>query len=238
MALRSPRYWAVVVAAGSGTRMGGGLPKPYRPLLGRSVLEWSTAPFLRAGWIDGVVVVRAGPDASRWSSLDLAVHPKVVSVVGGASRAASVIAGLRAVASRCLAPERSWVLVHDGARPCLRDADLRALRDEASTADGGLLALPVTDTLKRQSDGRVQETVDRRALFRALTPQMFPLGDLLTALLAAEAEGREVTDEASAVEARGRRPRLIAGQASNLKVTYPEDLALAAFWLQQAGVAA
>lgn len=235
MAVTQPRYWAVVVAAGAGTRMGEGLPKPYRPLLGRRVLEWSAAPFLRAGWIDGVVVVRAPGDAAPFAALDLARHPRVIPVIGGATRSASVIAGLQRVDQLAVAPERSWVLVHDGARPCLRDDDLRALRDGATTEAGGLLSSPVTDTLKRHSGGRVQETVDRQALARALTPQMFPLRSLLAALLAAQAERREVTDEASAVEASGLRPRLITGQASNLKITYPEDLALAQFWLQQAG---
>lgn len=235
MAVTAPRYWAVVVAAGAGTRMGEGLPKPYRPLLGRRVLEWSAAPFLRAGWVDGVIVVRAPADAALFAALDLALHPKVTPVVGGATRSASVIAGLQRADQLSLAPERSWVLVHDGARPCLRDEDLRALRDGATTEAGGLLSHPVTDTLKRHAGGRVQETVDRQTLARALTPQMFPLRSLLTALLAAQAEGRDVTDEAAAVEACGLRPRLITGQASNLKITYPEDLALAQFWLQQAG---
>lgn len=230
-----PRYWAVLVAAGAGTRMGTEIPKPWLPLAGRTVLEWSLTTLLRQGWIDGVVLVLAAGD-SPWSASPMARHPRVLTVTGGAQRADSVRAGLTAVRRHAGWPDRTWVLVHDAARPCLREEALLQLRDAATTPAGGLLARPLTDTLKRHQDGRVVETVPRAHLAGAQTPQQFPLLTLVDALARAAAAGAEVTDEASAIEALGLRPTVVWGHASNLKITYPDDLALATFWLRhQAG---
>lgn len=226
----APRYWAVIPAAGGGSRMGLNRPKQYLPLRGRAMLEWSLAPFLDCGWVDGVVLVLARSD-SDYARLAVARHPKIVTTHGGAARTESVMAGLDAVAQRTAGFGEVFVLVHDAARPCLDWSDLDRLREEAGDAHGGLLALPVTDTLKKAKQNKVACTVDRAFYWRAQTPQLFRL-DLLSAALRECAErGLAVTDEAGAMECAGYKPRLVRGRESNLKVTYPEDLLLADFWL-------
>lgn len=229
-----PRYWAVVVAAGAGTRMGSARPKPWLPLSGRTVIEWALAPLLHCHWIDGVVVVLSDAGAAEWSATALSGHPRIRLARGGAERADSVAAGLDAVAALSSGPAATWVLVHDAARPCVQTAELEALRAAATTPEGGLLARPLTDTVKQHRGGRVQATLAREAMAAAQTPQMFPLTTLQSALQAAAAGGITVTDEASAIEAIGLQPQLVWGSARNLKITYTEDLALAAFWLAQA----
>lgn len=215
------RFWCVVPAAGSSLRMGAAAaPKQYLPLAGRTVIEWSLAPFLAHPDCEGVVVVLAADDR-HWQELRSATHPKVVRAVGGAFRADSVHAGLVALAGR--AGENDWVLVHDAARPCLPEEDLnRLLQELRDDAVGGLLAAPVVDTLKLADESqRVRVTVSRGSLWRAFTPQMFRYGVLQRAL----AQSREsITDEAQAVEALGLQPRLIAGDAGNIKITVADDL--------------
>ncbi len=235
-----PRYWAVVAAAGAGTRMGGAIAKPWLPLAGRSVLEWSLAPLLALGWIDGVMLVVSAEGEKQWRRSALHGHPRLRLVRGGAERADSVRAGLDAVSRLATWPERTWVLVHDAARPCVSTDEIGLLREQATVPEGGLLARPVTDTLKQHEGQRVIATHPRAGMAGAQTPQMFPLTTLRRALAAAAAAQQPVTDEASAIEAAGLQPRLVWGRTSNLKVTYPEDLALAAFWLQhpQPGVSA
>lgn len=228
----STRYWAVVPAAGGGTRMGLLRPKQYLPLRGRTLLEWSLQPLLEAGWIDGVVVVLAKSD-SEFAGLAVAGHPKIVLTTGGAARADSVLAGLASVAVRAKGFADVRVLVHDAARPCLEASALERLREECGLPHGGLLALPCTDTLKRAKGNKVVETVDRAFYWRAQTPQLFPLKLLSAALQECRSRDLEVTDEASAMERAGYKPRLVRGHESNLKVTYPEDLALAEFWLSR-----
>ena len=225
-----PRYWAVLPAAGGGTRMGLSRPKQYLPLRGRALIEWSIAPLLDAGWIDGIVVVLARND-SDFASLPVAGHPRIVTTTGGSARADSVRAGLALIASRTADFSDVRVLVHDAARPCLDASALERLRDEADERHGALLALPCTDTLKRGQQNRVVETVDRAQFWRAQTPQLFGLKALSAALEDCRERNREATDEASAMEHAGFRPRLVRGHESNLKVTYPEDLPLAEFWL-------
>ncbi|HEX4873092.1 MAG TPA: 2-C-methyl-D-erythritol 4-phosphate cytidylyltransferase [Nevskiaceae bacterium] len=229
-ASETPRYWAVIPAAGGGSRMGGSRPKQYLPLAGRALIEWSLAPFLDAGWIDGVVLVLAKNDG-EYARLPVARHPKIVTTIGGAARAESVAAGLEVVAARSRAFREVYVLVHDAARPCLEWADLERLRDEADDVHGGLLALPVTDTLKKGKQGKVSSTEDRAFYWRAQTPQLFALEPLRQALADCQAHNIAITDESSAMERAGYKPRLVRGRESNLKVTYPEDLALAGFWL-------
>lgn len=212
--------------------MGLSRPKQYLPLRGRTLLEWSLAPFLDAGWIDGIVVVLARHD-TEFARLPLARHPRILTAVGGAARAQSVLAGLARVRERSQAFGEVYALVHDAARPCLTAGDLQRLRDEAADAQGGLLALPMTDTVKQGQQGRVTGTADRALLWRAQTPQLFPVDRLRAALEQCAREGLEVTDEASAIERFGGRPRLVRGRESNIKVTYPEDLRLAEFWLRE-----
>jgi 2-C-methyl-D-erythritol 4-phosphate cytidylyltransferase len=214
----------IVPAAGSSRRLAGaGLPKQYLQLAGRSVIEWSLTPFLERSDCERIVVVLAENDR-RWRKHSLAHDPRVVSATGGAERVDSVRAGLRALAAD--AAEDDWVLVHDAARPCLRATDLSRLIDElADDGVGGLLGAPVVDTLKRaDAADRVQATVSRESLWRALTPQMFRFGVLDRALRAAGETAAAPTDEAQAVEALGLQPRLVRGDPDNIKITLPEDI--------------
>ncbi len=220
------RRWAVVVAAGRGERFGGSTPKQYIPLLGRPALSWSLAALLASPAVDGVVVALA-PRDRRWKRLAESRNPRVSTCVGGDCREASVSNALLALASR--ARDGDWVMVHDAARPCLRREDLDALV-AATSGDpvGGLLAVPVPDTLKVDDGrGRSVRTADRTGLWRALTPQMFRYGLLRRALALCAERERSVTDEASAIEALGLRPRLVPGRGDNIKLTTPADSVLA-----------
>jgi 2-C-methyl-D-erythritol 4-phosphate cytidylyltransferase len=193
--------------------MGLGRPKQYLQLRGRALLEWSLAPFLDAGWIDGTVLVLAKGDASR---------------------AESVLAGLQAVSGASAGIDAPvYTLVHDAARPCLTVDDIETLCDEASDDNGGLLAMPLTDALKREVRTRSLATIDRAELWRAQTPQLFRLDLLRAALERGQAKAATLEDEAAAMEAAGYKPLLVRGRESNLKVTYPEDLPLADFWLSR-----
>lgn len=216
--------WAVIPAAGIGRRMGAERPKQYLELLGRSVIEHSLERFLSHPRIDGVVVA-LHPDDRYWAGLRIQAQKPLLTVTGGAERCDSVLRALQALRGRAAAED--WVLVHDAARPCLHPADidrlLAALDDDPV---GGILATPVRDTMKRDDGaGRIARTEERTGLWHALTPQMFRLGRLLEALEQARAAGALVTDEASAMERLGERPRLVEGRGDNLKITHPEDLA-------------
>jgi 2-C-methyl-D-erythritol 4-phosphate cytidylyltransferase/2-C-methyl-D-erythritol 2,4-cyclodiphosphate synthase len=223
--LDPPNYWLVMPAAGRGRRMAGegAAPKQYLPLAGRTVLEHALAPFLADPACAGVVVALAADD-ERFATLPVARDPRVAVVAGGTERRDSVAAGLRWLTER-LGAEDPWVLVHDAARPCLPRTDLaRLLAALPGAPDGALLAVRVADTVKRADGaGRVLATVPREALHRAQTPQAFRLKALSAALAACPG----ATDEASAVEAAGARPLLVAGSAANVKLTEPGDLALA-----------
>ncbi len=223
----STALWAVVPAAGLGRRFASEVPKQYLPLHGRAVLSWSLAALLAEPRVRRVVVAVDGAD-TRWAELAESADPRVLACRGGATRAESVAAGLVALAGD--ARETDWVLVHDAARPCLHRDDLANLL--ASLVDdpvGGLLAVPLGDTLKQADDsGGCIGTVSRKGLWRAQTPQLFRYGLLRRALALCLERGRDVTDEASAVEALGLRPRLVHGRADNLKLTMAADLDLAA----------
>ena len=206
-------------------------PKQYLKLRGRALIEHSLNLFLQAPWVEGVVVVLAPAD-EEFAKLGMGRHWKVHTASGGVTRVESVLAGLRRVQE--LAGEKpgfSYILIHDAARPCVTREDVERLRDAATDEHGGLLAVPVADTIKRAESSRAAATVDRRDLWRAQTPQMFRLDLLRKTLEDCVAQGVEVTDDARAMEAAGYRPRLIPGRESNIKVTNPEDLALAEFWL-------
>src|SRR6266581_171105 len=224
--------YALVPAAGSGSRMGGDRPKQYLMLAGRPVIGHALATLCAVPAIARVFVVLA-PDDVEWQRHDWApLGDKLTPLrCGGASRAGSVANGLRAAATIVAADD--WVLVHDAARPCLPVAHVQALIDEVGDDDvGGLLAVPLADTLKRAGPGaRSEATLPRDGLWQAQTPQMFRHGLLLRALQGAP----QVTDEAAAVEALGLRPRLVAADAANLKLTYPFDLELAGWILAQRG---
>ncbi|HUS23882.1 MAG TPA: 2-C-methyl-D-erythritol 4-phosphate cytidylyltransferase [Candidatus Binatia bacterium] len=229
----APRYWAVIAAAGGGARMQAGRPKQYLKLRGRALIEHSLTVFMDAPWIEGIVVVLA-PGDEDFARLPFGKHWKLHTAAGGGRRAESVLAGLARVAELSIANGHApppYVLVHDAARPCITRDDLDRLKTQASDEQGGLLAIPVADTLKRAESSRCAATVERRELWRAQTPQMFRLDLLRRALEDCVAQGVDATDEARAMEAAGSRPRLVEGRAANLKVTFPDDLALAEFWL-------
>lgn len=236
--MTTPRYWAMVPAAGAGKRMGSAVPKQYLSLAGRPVIAHTLASLLDHPRIDGVAVaIGAGDEWWPTVAAELNAAKPLRVVTGGAERCHSVLNGLEAL-SEPAQPE-DWVLVHDAARPCLTGGDLDRLIDTlADDPVGGLLAVPVRDTLKQADDaGRVAATVDRSRLWHALTPQMFRLRMLHEALRAALARGLLVTDEAAAMEVAGFAPRLVEGRADNLKITRPEDLALAEFYLTRRATA-
>ena len=216
------RYWLAIPAAGLGQRLGASLPKQYLEIAGRSLLEWALAPFAADPRCAGIVVALA-PGDRWWPSIRARLDRPVLEVAGGAERGDSVRLALEALASHV--PDDPWVLVHDAARPCLSQAMLESLVSElCDDPVGGLLAVPVADTLKRaDKDSRVVATEPRDGLWQAQTPQMFHYAALRQALEA----GRAVTDEAGAMEAAGYVPKLVKCDASNLKVTFPADLALA-----------
>lgn len=230
----NPRLWAVVPAAGIGRRMRADIPKQYLKLGDRTVLEHSLAALCAIEPLAGIVVAVATDDPF-WPGLHAGSACPVTVAPGGEERADSVLNALQVLRGR--AADDDWVLVHDAARPCVRGEDLRRLvaelRDEPV---GGLLAVPVRDTMKQATDdGRCAATVDRSRLWHALTPQMFRLGALRDALIAARTADARITDDASAMERAGQRPRLIEGHADNIKITRPEDLALAEFYLRRQG---
>lgn len=224
----APRVWAVVPAAGVGRRMSSHVPKQYQPLLGRPVITWSLETLLAASRVEAAAVA-VSPEDGWWETTEYPDGKPTYRVTGGRERADSVLAALRFLTHE-LAGEGDWVLVHDAVRPCLLPTAVENLLDAGLTADGqgALLAIPVRDTLKCGSpDGTVARTASRDHLWQAQTPQLFPLGTLLQALEAARGRGEPVTDESQAMERAGYAPRLVDGDAGNLKITRPEDLLLA-----------
>lgn len=223
--MRPPaRYFGLIPAAGLGRRLAAADgPKQYLVLGARTLLEHAIDALLADRRIVQVFVVVA-PDDARWRSLAVDGARVEFLPIGGATRAESVRNGLEAIAARVHDDDR--VLVHDAARPCLGAAELAALIDAVGDdADGGLLAVPLADTLKRAADGRVDATLDRSTLWCAQTPQLFRAASLRAALAAGPLDG--ITDEASAMERAGHAPRLVEGATSNLKVTRAEDVVLA-----------
>jgi 2-C-methyl-D-erythritol 4-phosphate cytidylyltransferase len=220
-------FHALIPCAGNGSRAGTLVPKQYQPVAGQAMVmhtlqALAQVPLLASGW-----VVLSPEDDFVWPQQGWPAHFKRVAC-GGVSRAHSVFNGLQAMLAAGLDPQ-DWVLVHDAAR-CLvaPEAVSRLIETCRDDAVGGLLALPLPDTLKTESDGRVQDTVPREHKWLAQTPQMFRLQALHDALAAVADSGfAGITDEASAMERSGLRPRLVEGSAQNFKVTYPADFALA-----------
>jgi 2-C-methyl-D-erythritol 4-phosphate cytidylyltransferase len=216
-------FYALIPAAGSGTRLGSELPKQYLSLAGRTIL-WHAVRAVCVPPIESVFVVLAPGDLffaqQDWSAFGGRLEPLYC---GGETRRDSVYNGL--VAAMAAVEADDWMLVHDAARPCLPRRDLEALiRETERDPVGGILALPVAETVKRAAEDRIEATEDRSRLWLAQTPQMFRAGLLIQALQHAK---RMPTDEAAAIEQMGLKPRLVAGSRENLKVTWPEDLALA-----------
>lgn len=224
---------ALIPAAGHGTRYGGAVLKQYLPVCGKAVLAHAIRAFQFHPLISGITVILAEDDQWFESAVGQ-LSAAVDTVTGGDTRAQSVRNGLRFVADSY--PETDWVLIHDAARPCLSPGSLdRLLEQGLRSADGAILAMPVGDTLKCAGEaGEITATVDRSDLWAAQTPQLFPLGALADAIDAAQRDGRELTDEASAMEFAGASPKLVMGSAANIKITHPSDLAIAEAWLNWA----
>jgi 2-C-methyl-D-erythritol 4-phosphate cytidylyltransferase len=222
--------WAILVAAGTGIRAGGSLPKQYQTLLGKPVIEHSARALASHPAIDGLVVVLAARDPHwpAWTELE---GKPLRTAVGGAERADSVLSGLMALPIEL--GDEVDVVVHDAARPLLSHAELDALL-AADATQGALLATPVVDTLKRtDAEHCVATTVAREGLWRALTPQRGTRALLIRALRAAAEAGLRVTDEAMAMEHLGLRPMLVRGSTENIKITSADDFALAEFLLRR-----
>lgn len=228
------QVYALIAAAGVGSRVGSGLPKQYLPLAGKTIIERSITVFLQMEQVQQIVVSVAKDDP-YWPKQNVSQAPSIQTTIGGASRAESVLAGLQKLQS--FAAPDSWVLVHDAARPLVRAADIESLikRVEAVDACGGLLAVPVTDTIKvaGNQNSNVERTFDRSRLWHAQTPQLFRLQQLHDALFAAINGGIEITDEASALESIGEQPLLVSGRRDNIKITHASDLIMAEWLLQQ-----
>ena len=251
MPFSSTHTWLVLPAAGIGSRMHADRPKQYLSMtvkgITKTVIEHTLDHVLAyAGFYKAVVVVTKGDP--YWQEICSArgydKDERILVVDGGSERCYSVLNALIAISeveekdqNKDVKFENSWVAVHDVARPCLSYDDLDKLFSSVEGyADGGILAAPVRDTMKRgfvlnTDDSSIDHTVEREQLWHALTPQMFPLNSLLNNLQSALADGFEVTDEASAMEHAGAKPRLVSGRSDNLKITRPEDLKLAEFYL-------
>lgn len=225
--------WVIIPAAGVGKRMGSDTPKQYLTLNDKTVIEHTLDVFDSHDSISEIVVAVSNED-EYWPSLNVKLSKPLHKTNGGKERCDSVLNGLIFLEDKAAADD--WVLVHDAARPCLRLEDLTLLLDTLQENEiGGILAIPVRDTMKRSVDNTkiIKETVDRENLWHALTPQMFRFSLLKNALESALTNNEVITDEASAIELTGHHPVLVEGHADNLKITRPEDLALAAFFLRQ-----
>jgi 2-C-methyl-D-erythritol 4-phosphate cytidylyltransferase len=219
----TPRCWALIPCAGTGSRAGAAGPKQYQVLAGKPLVMHTLAAFAEVPRIDQSLLV-VSPEDDFFQSPGTQNASCLIASCGGSTRATSVFNGLNALLSEG-AVAHDWVLVHDAARCLITPAQINQLLDACLSDEvGGLLALPLPDTLKSAHAGRVAATLPRADKWLAQTPQMFRIGSLMDAL---ELAGDAVTDESSAIEAMGLAPKLVPGSAQNFKVTYPEDFLLA-----------
>lgn len=226
------KYWVVVPAAGIGSRMGASIPKQYLPLSHKTLLEHTLSRLLSLELTQKLVLV-LHPQDTYWQSLPMSKNPNIKVVLGGDERSDSVLNALCSLTE--YAADDDWVLVHDAARPCVSLKSIRNLCQQIENHTvGGILGVPVSDTLKKvNSNQEIMSTLDRRQLWQAQTPQIFRYGLLRHCLEQAVKEEKIITDEASAVEAYGYVPLIVAGRSDNVKITHPEDLLLAEWILQQ-----
>lgn len=230
-----PAIWVVIPAAGVGKRMRADRPKQYLPLLNKTVIEQTLSCFTAHKAIAGIVI-SLHPNDPYWDELDIDLPVPYFVAKGGKERSDSVLNALRMMQNELHVDAESWVMVHDAARPCLLKADLDKLITTCLTGDavGAILAKKASDTMKRATSAQtILATEDRENLWHALTPQMFRLKQLSDALQFALEQGVAITDDASALEYSGELPLLIEALGSNIKVTHPDDLALAAFLLKK-----
>jgi 2-C-methyl-D-erythritol 4-phosphate cytidylyltransferase len=224
------KFWAVVPAAGVGKRMNANRPKQYLELGDKTVLEHTLSRLLETAVFSGIAVAVSEEDG-YWPDLPIASDPHIIRAKGGKERADSVLSALTSLQN--LAAGDDWVLVHDAARPCITSSDIHLLIDALRTDEvGGILALASHDTLKNVDGGNILGTLDRSHIWRALTPQMFRYQALKTALETHQGNPA-ITDEASALELQGQQPKIVEGRPDNIKITRPEDLALANFYMEQ-----
>lgn len=218
----------ILPAAGVGRRFGGSLPKQYCEVHGQTIMEWTLSVFDQLPLIESIVLVLAAGDQQ---GIDIAgKYPNVVTVTGGDERSDSVLAGLEWLVQA--ESEEHWVMVHDIARPCVSAEDISRLYQHCvQTGHGGVLANPVTDTVKRQISDVDVETIDRSTLWTVQTPQCFRAGELLSALNRCAQLQIPITDEASALESSGGKVQLVPGSRRNIKLTHAEDLPLIEFFL-------
>lgn len=218
-----PKYWVVIPAAGVGKRMQLDHPKQYLPLALGLVIELTISRFSENSCISGIVVVISEGD-EYWSTLGIESRVPLIVAKGGTERCHSVLNGLELLKDK--ASPDDWVLVHDAARPCFHDDDLSKLMNELDGHPvGGLLGVPVADTLKYcDALQNVKRTVNREGLWRALTPQMFRYDKLLPAMRSAVINPTNITDEASAMERAGYQPVMVEGRWDNIKITHPQDV--------------
>lgn len=230
--MSEPTIHAIVPAAGIGKRAGGSKPKQYQKIHDRTVLDWTLTRLLDIPQILHITVA-ISVDDPYWKESSLVSHERIHAVTGGSERCYSVLNALAAINSET--EENHWVLVHDAARPCVRQSDIQNLISSVTQANqGGILAMRVRDTMKMSDDSNhILRTVDRQNLWHALTPQLFRYADLKQAIEHALSDGFEVTDEASAIEHAGQSPLLVEGSSDNIKITHPEDIKLAEFYLSQ-----
>ncbi|WP_133407547.1 2-C-methyl-D-erythritol 4-phosphate cytidylyltransferase [Parashewanella tropica] len=228
------RIIAIIPAAGVGKRMGGNIPKQYLTIKDQTILSHTLNVFLSHPKIE-TVIVAIGENDLYFDELPEAKHPKLIKATGGKERADSVLNALNCAANNGLS--KSWVLVHDAARPCITNGDIdKLLASRAQFPQGAILAMPVRDTMKRSdTDGKIEQTVCREQLWHAMTPQMFPLEPLKENLEQALANNVSITDEASAMEWAHIQPGLVSGRPDNIKVTHTDDLQLAEIYLKNIG---
>lgn len=219
-------YFVIIPAAGIGTRMHADRPKQYLDIRGEMILQRVVNLFSSHPLIQKVIVVLHAKD-HWWSTLQLQHSEKVLTVIGGKERVHSVLLGLQFLSD--FADKNDFILVHDAARPCLQSADVTDLIEELKNESvGGLLGLPVVDTLKKvNQDNQVLETISRDQLWQAQTPQCFRYHLLKSSIEKALSENKIITDESSAIEYAGFKPKIIMGNSQNIKITFPDDLKLA-----------
>lgn len=229
---KKQKIWVIIPAAGVGKRMESDTPKQYLKLNDKMIIEHTIDVFDKHDSISEIVVAISKGD-EYWPSLNIHLSKPLHVADGGKERCDSVLNALMFLEGK--AADNDWVLVHDAARPCLRHEDITLLLATVAEHEvGGVLAVPVRDTMKRSfANNTIKETVNRENLWHALTPQMFRFSMLKNALKSALNNSEAVTDEASAIELSGYQPLLVEGHADNIKITRPEDLVLASFFLQK-----
>ncbi len=233
MNTETTKIWAIVPAAGVGSRVGAAVPKQYIRVNGLSVIEHTLNKLAACESIEKIIVALSQEDEHFINLSTINAHP-IQIVEGGKERSDSVLSALEYL--KTIADDNDWVLVHDAARPCVLTEDINRLISKLKPHEvGGILGLPVKDTMKRVTGSKMKaqivETIDRENMWHALTPQMFRIGTLYDAITECHKNKLIVTDEASAIEQLGLKPAIVEGRASNIKITQPDDIQLAAFYL-------